>query len=87
MLEPFEEQREASALCTSLKPCGKLAGVFRRQLGIFLVPRQIDDSLRTNAAVEVIVKKNFGNRAKKTFGQLHGGERICWWKAFSIMYE
>jgi hypothetical protein len=60
MHEPFEVERQAAALGAAVKPFGQLAGVGRRQASVFLLARQLDDGLRAKAAIEMIVKEDFG---------------------------
>lgn len=75
MFKSLQKKREASTLRSALKPDGKFAGIGCGQPGVFLIAGKFDNGLRTEAAVEMIVEKNFWNRAKEILGELHRGGR------------
>ena len=60
--ESFQIERQASALCPPLEPNVEFAGIRRRQFVVADVLGELNDCLRANAAVEMIVKKNLGKR-------------------------
>ena len=66
--EAFEVERQAAALRAAVKPLGQLAGVGGRQRGVALVPGQLDDRLRPQAAVEMVVQEDLGQRADERVG-------------------
>ena len=53
--ESFEIERQAAALRAAMKPVGQLAGIARGQLLVLLIAGELDDRLRTQTTVEVIV--------------------------------
>ena len=58
--EAFQVLSEAALIGTLVKPLRERRGVLGGETGVFRVFRQIDDGLRPQDAVEVLVEKNLG---------------------------
>jgi hypothetical protein len=55
-----------------MEPLSEFARILGRELPVALVTRQLDDGFGTEAAVEMIVEKNLGERTDDALGQFHG---------------
>jgi hypothetical protein len=55
-----------------MKPFTEFTRVLGRELPVALLTRELDDGFRTEAAVEMVVEKNLGERTDDAFGQFHG---------------
>ena len=69
--EALEIERQAAALGAAVKPLGEIAGVGGREAVVTLLPGQLDDRLRPQAAVEMIVQQHLGQRSNRPFVNLH----------------
>ena len=66
--EPFQVHRQAAALSAAVKPLGQLARVCCRKRFVVLVSGQLDRRLGSQAAIEVVVQEDLGQRADERVG-------------------
>ena len=74
--ESFQVQRQAASLRAAVKPFAERARVVGGQRRVALIQRQVDRRLRPQAAVEMIVQQDLGQRSNKGVAQLH--KRPVW---------
>jgi hypothetical protein len=69
--EAFEIERQTAPLGAAVKPRGQVARIGRRQRVVTLILRQLDDRLRPQPAIEMVVQQNLWQRSNEGLGKLH----------------
>src|SRR5579863_8401784 len=71
VLETLKIFGETALICALMKPLRELFRITRRQVGIPDCDREIDDSLRPQNAVEVLMKQHLRQFLQQAFVELH----------------
>ncbi len=71
--EPFEIHRQAAALSAAVKPPREIARVGGWQAFVTLLLREVDDGLRPQAPVEMVVQEHLGQGSNQRGVHLHRG--------------
>jgi hypothetical protein len=71
MGESFQIQRQTTSLGAAVKPPGEIVYVGGREAFVALLLREVDDGLRPQATIEMVVKDHLGQGTNERFVNLH----------------